>query len=50
MASINKLKKLKNSYCIAGELKNKFSRLKRIAFFTASQRRHINKIKTHEIE
>lgn len=43
MASINKKKKLKNSYCCKSMLKNKKIKLKRVLFFTASQRKE-NKI------
>lgn len=43
MASKNKKKKLKNSYCVGSVFKNKTLRLKRAMFFTASQRKQINK-------
>jgi hypothetical protein len=42
MTSINKKKKLKNSYSVASWLKNKTIKLKGGGFFTPSQR-HINK-------
>lgn len=43
MASENKKKKLKNSYCWKTTLKNKLpSRCKRVLFFTSSQRRQNN--------
>lgn len=48
MASNNKKKKLKNSYCVPGELKNKSKGLKRIAFYTPSMRRVLKKIKPQE--
>jgi len=41
MASVNKKKKLKNSYCVPSELKNKEKGPKRIAFFTSSLRKKI---------
>lgn len=44
MASKNKKKKLKNSYCVEAILKDKTLRLKRIMFFTASQRKQNNKL------
>lgn len=43
MASKNKQKKLKNSYCVGGALKNKTIKLKKILFYTASQRQHLKK-------
>ena len=39
MASKSKMKKLKNSHCLRGALKNKSLKLKRVLFFSASQRR-----------
>ena len=48
MASNNKKKKLKNSYCVPGELKNKSKGLKRISFHTPSMRRVLKKIKPQE--
>jgi hypothetical protein len=42
MASENKKKKLKNSYCWYGALKNKKLKLKRILFYNASQRKDLN--------
>lgn len=43
MASENKKKKLKNSYCCKGALKNKLPhKLKRVLFFTSSQRKENN--------
>lgn len=50
MASENKKRKLKNSYGVWSILKNKDSKLKRWLFFTASQRKHINKIDSYENE
>ena len=43
MASQKKLRKLKNSYCSKGALKEKSCKLKRILFFTSSARRQNNK-------
>ena len=48
MASENKKKKLKNSYCVKGMLKNKDLKLKRIAFFTSSQRKENNFFKVED--
>ena len=42
MASQNKIKKLKNSYCCYGALKNKKLKLKRTMFYNASQRKDLN--------
>lgn len=44
MASENKVAKLKNSYCTSGMLKNKASelKLKRVAFYTSSDRQELN--------
>ena len=44
MASENKVAKLKNSYCVPGMLKNKSSelKLKRVAFYTSSDRQELN--------
>lgn len=43
MASENKKKKLKNSYCYKSALKNKLPhKLKRVLFFTSSQRKKNN--------
>lgn len=44
MASKNKVAKLKNSYCTSGMLKNKASelKLKRVAFYTSSDRQELN--------
>jgi len=39
MASENKKRKLKNSYCVGSMLKNKDIKLKRVAFFTPSKRK-----------
>ena len=44
MASKNKKKKLKNSYCVGAIFKDKTLRLKRRMFFTASQRKANNKL------
>ena len=45
MASENKVAKLKNSYCVPGMLKNKASKLKlkRVAFYTSSDRQELNR-------
>lgn len=43
MASINKKKKLKNSFCVGSIFKDKNLRLKKMMFFTASQRKNNNK-------
>lgn len=45
MASKNKVAKLKNSYCAYGMLKNKASelKLKRVAFYTSSDRQELNR-------
>lgn len=49
MASEKKKRKLKNSYCWVGALKNKLPyRLKRVLFYTSSQRRQLFKIKFDE--
>ena len=50
MASENKKKKLKNSYCVKGALKNKGvkSRLKRVLFYTSSQRKMEKDIKLED--
>ena len=45
MASKNKKRKLKNSNCVSGMLKNSSVKLKRIAFFTPSTRKKNNKNK-----
>lgn len=39
MGSEKKKRKLKNSYCWYGALKNKKLKLKRVLFFTSSQRK-----------
>ena len=44
MASENKKNKLKNSYLSGGMLKNASTKLKRIAFFTPSNRKIDKKI------
>ena len=41
MASENKKRKLKNSYCVGGALKEKKMKMKRILFFTPSMRKEI---------
>lgn len=41
MASENKKRKLKNSYCVGGALKEKKMKMKRILFFTPSKRKEI---------
>jgi len=43
MASKNKKNKLKNAYCVGSVFKDKTLRLKRCMFFTASQRKQLNK-------
>ena len=43
MASEKKKRKLKNSYCVGSMLKNVKIKLKRIAFFTPSNRKQNNK-------
>lgn len=50
MASSNKKKKLKNSYCWVGALKEKDLRLKRILFFTSSYRKKIKADTRKELE
>lgn len=42
MASEKKKRKLKNSYCVYGALKNKTLKLKRVLFYTSSQRKMLN--------
>ena len=39
MSSQKKMRKLRNSYCFKTDLKEKDTKLKRILFFTSSQRR-----------
>ena len=41
MASENKKRKLKNSYCVGGALKEKKMKMKRVLFFTPSMRKEI---------
>ena len=49
MASENKKKKLKNSYCWKTTLKNKLpSRCKKVLFFTSSQRKENNSFKVED--
>ena len=43
MASENKKRKLKNAYAVGGLLKNKGPRLKRLQFFTASERQELKR-------
>ena len=51
MASENKKKKLKNSYCWGGALKIKSpNRLKRILFFTPSERKRVKDETSREVE
>lgn len=45
MASENKKKKLKNSYCWVGALKNKDLKSKRVLFYTSSQRKELDRVK-----
>ena len=42
MVSQKKKKKLKNAYCVPGTLKNKGTKLKRILFYTSSERKELN--------
>lgn len=44
MASQKKKNKLRNSYCCKGVLKNKKWKCKRVAFYTSSKRKELNKI------
>jgi len=44
MASEKKKRKLKNSYCVKGALKNKTLKLKKVLFFTSSQRKVNNEV------
>jgi hypothetical protein len=44
MASKNKRKKMINSYFVPSVLKNRFDRMKRYFFYTASQRQENKKI------
>lgn len=39
MASVNKKKKLKNSFCVKAWLKNKKIKLKRVGFYNSSNRK-----------
>lgn len=39
MASENKKRKLKNSYCVKSWLKNKTIKIKRLGFYNASKRK-----------
>lgn len=49
MASENKKKKLKNSYCYKSALKNKLpNKCKRLLFFTSSQRKENNSFNVEE--
>lgn len=45
MSSKNKKKKLKNSYCVKGALKEKSLKLKRVLFYTSSLRKKLDNIK-----
>lgn len=45
MASEKKKRKLKNSYCCKSALKNKTLKLKKVLFFTSSQRKAEKEIK-----
>ena len=49
MASTNKKRKLKNSYCIKAMLKNKSLRLRRVLFFTSSKRKE-NNLKNYDYD
>ena len=44
MASENKKRKLKNSFCVKGWLKNKTVKLKRLGFYNVSKRAEDKKI------
>lgn len=44
MASQKKKNKLKNSYCCRGALKNRKLKLKRVLFYTSSQRQAEKKL------
>ena len=46
MASENKKRKLKNSFCVGAALKEKTIKLKRIAFYTSAKRQVIKKSDT----
>ena len=48
MSSEKKKRKLKNSYCVKGFLKNKKIKLKRVLFYTSSQRKNLNSNKIGE--
>ena len=48
MASQKKKNKLKNSYCWSGALKNKKLKLKRVLFYTSSQRQTEKKLLNKE--
>ena len=49
MASENKKKKLKNSYCYKSALKNKLpNKCKKLLFFTSSQRKDNNSFNMEE--
>jgi len=50
MASENKKKKLKNSYCVGGQLKAKKMGPKRLAFFTPAMRKDLKKQSRKEVE
>jgi hypothetical protein len=50
MSSQNKKKKLKNSYCCGGALKEKDFRLKRILFFTSALRKKLKNQARKDIE
>lgn len=47
MASENKKRKLKNSFCVKGWLKNKTIKIKRLGFYNASVRRMNKNIDTN---
>jgi hypothetical protein len=47
MASENKKRKLKNSFCVKGWLKNKSIKLKRLGFYNSSNRAEDNKISVY---
>ena len=50
MASVKKKHKLKNSYCVGSWLKNKTIKLKRVGFFTPSQRQVNNGAQANLVE
>lgn len=49
MVSQNKKKKLKNSYQVPSALKNKETGIKKLSFYTSSERQRLKKIKPEEL-